>query len=229
MSGAIAIFVKTPGRSALKTRLAATLGDDFATHWYSLAAGAVAEVAHEAARAHRACAYWAVAEAEALGDPRWAGLAIEPQGEGGLGARMQRVHAALCERHGAAILLGADTPQVDAGLLCRALDWLAAPAPRLAFGPARDGGFWLFGGNRPLRAHDWDSVAYSAPATGAQFRALFEGSGDWLDLPVLGDVDTAADAADCLRALDALPARLPLQDTLRAWMAARLPRHRVPA
>jgi glycosyltransferase A (GT-A) superfamily protein (DUF2064 family) len=223
MGGAIAIFVKTPGRSALKTRLAATLGAEFATHWYSLAAGAVAAVTREATRARRAHAYWAVAESEALDDPRWGGLAVIAQGRGGLGARMQRVHAELCERHGAAILLGADSPQVDTGLLIRALDWLTAPEARLAFGPARDGGFWLFGGNRPLRTHDWESVAYSAPGTGAQFRALVEGSGDWLTLPALGDVDTGADVLDCLSALEALPSRLPVQETLRAWMAKRLP------
>src|SRR5690606_525788 len=58
MSGALAIFVKTPGWSALKTRLAAGTGDAYAERWYRLAADAVASVAIRARAQHGLTAYW---------------------------------------------------------------------------------------------------------------------------------------------------------------------------
>jgi glycosyltransferase A (GT-A) superfamily protein (DUF2064 family) len=223
MSGGIAIFVKTPGHSPLKTRLAATLGSAFAEQWHAHAAGAVAAVAREACRESGATPYWAVAEAAALADPRWAGLPILGQGDGGLGTRMHHVHVGLVERHRSGILLGADTPHLDGALLLQALRWLASPAPRLAIGPAEDGGFWLLGANRPLPRALWDAVPYSAPDTAQRFRAAFEGWGEWLELPRLGDVDTADDLLACHRALAALARPLPAQAALRAWMEAHAP------
>lgn len=223
MSGGVAIFVKTPGHSALKTRLAATLGREFAEQWHAHAAGAVAAVAREACRDAGGTPYWAVAEASALADPRWAGLPILGQGGGGLGARMHHVHASLVERHGAGILLGADTPHLDRAQLARTLRWLASPAPRLAIGRAEDGGFWLFGANRPLPRALWDAVPYSAPDTARRFRAAFEGWGEWLELPALADVDTADDLAACHRGLAELAAPVPAQVSLRDWMAAHVP------
>lgn len=223
MKGAFAIFVKTPGHSPLKTRLAALLGREFAEQWHTHAAGTVAAIAREACRSTQASAYWAVAEPDALADPRWAGLPVLGQGGGGLGARMHHVHVSLVERHGAGILLGADTPHIEGEHLLRALSWLASPAPRLVLGRAEDGGFWLFGGNRPLPRALWDAVPYSAPDTAEHFRAAFEGWGEWLEVPRLADVDTAPDLASCQRALAALAAPLPAQLALLRWMQAHAP------
>lgn len=223
MKPAVAIFVKTPGHSPIKTRLAASHGRAFAEQWHARAAGAVAAVAREACHATGAHVYWAVAERAALADPRWAGLPVIEQGEGGLGARMHHVHRTLHERHRGGLLIGADSPQVVPGLLRRALEWLDAPASRLAIGPALDGGFWLFGGNRPLPLARWESVTYSAADTGARFRAALDGMGGWLELPVLADVDTAEDLSACLDALRTLDAPLPEQCALRAWMEQHAP------
>jgi glycosyltransferase A (GT-A) superfamily protein (DUF2064 family) len=223
MSAGIAIFVKTPGHSPLKTRLAAVAGTAFAEQWHARAAGAVAAVAREACRGGAAQAYWAVAEPEALADPRWAGLPVIGQGDGGLGVRMHHVHQALHERHPGGILLGADCPQVAPDLLRQALAWLDSPQPRLAIGPAQDGGFWLFGANRRLPLACWESVTYSAADTGARFRAVLDGLGEWLELPVLRDVDTADDLPACVAALRTLATPLPAQIALRDWMEAQAP------
>jgi hypothetical protein len=218
---AVAIFVKTPGHSPLKTRLAASVGRTFAEQWHTRAAGAVAAVAREAGRHSGASAYWAVAETAALTDPRWGGLPVLAQGEGGLGARMHAVHAALVERHGAGVLLGADTPQIEAGELRRALAWLDAPVPRCVIGRAADGGFWLFGGNRPRPRALWETVTYSAPDTAERFRSVFGDWGEWLELPTVADVDTAADLGACRAALAALRDPLPAQLALRDWIDAQ--------
>jgi rSAM/selenodomain-associated transferase 1 len=228
MSGGIAIFVKTPGRTPLKTRLAADIGRELAEQWHARAAGAVAAVAREACRGGGAEAYWAVAEPDALNDPRWSGLPALAQCEGSLGARMHHVQLALLAKHRAAVLVGADTPQIDADLLRRALRWLDAQPSRLVLGPADDGGFWLVGTNRPVPLALWESVAYSQPQTAADFVDTFSGWGDWLQLPCIGDVDTVADLAACRLGLAALVAPLPAQRSLLQWMDEQLPKD-VPA
>jgi uncharacterized protein len=216
MRAGVAIFVRTPQRSPVKTRLAARCGPIYAEGWYRRAAAAVAAVAVQAGLD----AYWAVAEAEALADDVWRALPTLAQGDGGLGERMARVHAALVARHGAGILLGADTPQITAALLSDAAGWLRAASKRLALGPAHDGGFWLFGANvaPPLAA--WTSVAYSIADTGRDFRAALAPYGDWHTLPTLTDVDHATALPAVLTALAALDAPLPEQRALRDWMRA---------
>lgn len=218
MSGALAIFVKTPGFSALKTRLAATLGAALAEAWYRRAAAAVAEVAVAAGRAFGATVYWAVAEAEALAADAWPTLPNLGQGEGNLGERMGRVHAELVRRHASGLLLGADTPQLDADHLQAALRWCATTEPRQAIGPTHDGGFWLYAANRAVPSAAWEAVAYSRSDTARSLRARFADGGEWLELPVLTDVDRGDDVLRMRRELAALPRPLPAQQTLGVWM-----------
>lgn len=229
MSGALAIFVKTPGRSALKTRLAAVLGREYAETWYGLAAAAVASVAVRACVQHGIEAYWAVAETNAEKD--WSGLPTIAQGDGGLGERMARVHAQLVARHGFALLVGADAPQLSAEALAQAAQWLGGrmeirthwslPA-RLVFGPATDGGFWLFGANRVIADEAWTGVQYSGPDTRSQLQLAMRAVGTWRTLPELTDVDCAEDVDVVRRALHALPDPTREQRALAHWMDANI-------
>lgn len=222
MTTALAIFVKTPGHSPLKTRLAATIGAPAATAFHRLAARAVAESAR-AARAGDPTlhAYWAVAESAALGDPLWQGLPPLWQGEGGLGARMHHVYAALLARHERVLLVGADTPQLTPALLLRARDALTDPATPFVMGEASDGGFWLFGGRVPIGRELWCGVRYSCAETALQFRAALQPLGRLAALPRLTDVDRGADLDALDDALVALPVLLPAQRELQQWLAAR--------
>ena len=219
VGGAIAIFVKTPGYSAVKTRLAATVGAAVAAEWHVRAARTVAAVARAAAAATGAVVYWAVAEPDAIATGAWDALPSLAQGDGGLGARMGRVHAELVRRHGAGILLGADAPQLAAGALCDALAWCAAAEPQQVLGPAHDGGFWLYGANRPTPVARWEEVAYSRPDTADRFRAAFGESGAWRVLSTLTDLDRHDDVPAMDRELGLMPAPLPEQRALRAWLA----------
>lgn len=124
--------------------------------------------------------------------PAWLppGLAVVPQVPGGLDARLAGAFAAAGD--GPALLVGMDTPQVSAELLGAAVTALGEHAA--VFGAAADGGWWALGLRRPdpdlLRG-----VPTSRPDTGARQRArLLEAGLGVADLPVLTDVDTAADA-----------------------------------
>lgn len=219
MTVGVAVFVKTPGHSALKTRLAAGLGTTLAAAFHLRGAAAVAEVIETAAQRRALRGYWAVAEEDAIAANAWVGFPPLAQGEGGLGARMARVHEALIERHGAALLVGADAPQIDPDALVRAAEWLESDAPRLALGPARDGGFWLFGSNKTIEQTRWDSVEYGREDTAARFREALEGSGEWLRLGRLSDLDRAEDVPIVAAELAALANPLPRQRALAGWLA----------
>jgi glycosyltransferase A (GT-A) superfamily protein (DUF2064 family) len=119
------------------------------------------------------------------------GFDIVPQCGGPLDERLAAAFAAVS---GPALLIGMDTPQVTPGLLT--VDWQDADA---VFGPAADGGFWALG----LRVPDpalLRGVPMSTANTGAVQRARLLAAGLRVaDLPILRDVDTAADAVAVAR------------------------------
>lgn len=119
------------------------------------------------------------------------GFDVVPQCGGPLDERLAHAFAAA---GGPALLIGMDTPQVTSGLLT--VDWHAADA---VFGPAADGGFWALG----LRAPDpalLRGVPMSTASTGAVQRARLIAAGlHVVDLPLLRDVDNAADAVSVAR------------------------------
>ncbi|ARX81913.1 MULTISPECIES: TIGR04282 family arsenosugar biosynthesis glycosyltransferase [Streptomyces] len=120
------------------------------------------------------------------------GFEVVPQGAGGLDERLAGAFG-VCA--GPALLVGMDTPQVSPALLAPVLAGDAWRAAEAWFGPAADGGFWALGLAVPdpglLRG-----VPMSTPTTGAVQRARLTAAGLRVrDLPVLRDVDTAADAA----------------------------------
>jgi uncharacterized protein len=219
MNGGIAILVKTPGLSPVKTRLATGLGTAAAERWHRLAAAAVAEIAGGVAGL---TAYWALAEPADRAAGAWRGLPVLEQGEGELGERMGRVHAALLGRHDFALLLGADSPQLEAQHLADAAAWLDAAEPRLVMGPAGDGGFWLLGGNRNPAPADWMSSPCGRHDTARGFRIAMARHGEWRLLPVLTDVDEATDLSAMLDEMALLKHPSPAQARLAAWSRAAL-------
>jgi glycosyltransferase A (GT-A) superfamily protein (DUF2064 family) len=114
------------------------------------------------------------------------GFDVVPQCAGGLDERLADAFA-RCD--GPALLIGMDTPQVTPELLTVHLAGHDA-----CLGPAEDGGFWALGLADPdprlLRG-----VPMSTPVTGAVQRERLVAAGLRVrELPLLRDVDTAADA-----------------------------------
>ncbi|WP_019547806.1 TIGR04282 family arsenosugar biosynthesis glycosyltransferase [Streptomyces sulphureus] len=116
---------------------------------------------------------------------------VVPQSEGRLD---ERIAAAFASCTGPTLLIGMDTPQLTAPLLAPALSDDAWRQHDAWFGPALDGGFWALGLARPDPALLL-GVPMSTPHTGAeQLRRLAESELRTGRLPLLRDVDTAADA-----------------------------------
>lgn len=227
MSGGLAIFVKTPGQSPVKTRLAQHLGRAKAEAFHLAAAEAVASVAIRAGQEAGFNAHWAVAEREAMSSHAWNDLPCLFQGPGTLGERMDSVYRQLRQQSGFAILVGADAPQLREDMLARAARWLEAAEPRLVIGRARDGGFWLFGGNVLLPSEAWLLPTYSTSTTADEFIHAMSAYGQWLELELLCDVDRVEDLAVACRELQALPSPTLEQKRLRDWLQDAVPRTEV--
>lgn len=218
MSGGLAIFVKTPGQSPVKTRLARHLGRLQAEAFHLAAAEAVASVAVRAGVAAGFTVHWAVAERAAMSGNAWKDLACLFQGPGTLGERMDTVYRQLRRHEGFALLVGADAPQLSEESLTRAARWLDTTQPRLVIGRASDGGFWLFGGNVALPPEAWLQPGYSKATTADEFARAMSPYGQWLELGLLCDVDEAEDIATACVELQALPSPTVEQQRLLAWM-----------
>lgn len=215
-SAGLAIFVKTPGHSPLKTRLARSIGQDAAEAFHRHAVAAVADVVVQAQAAMPGLvAYWAVAEVDAMDAPLWRDLPRIAQGEGDLGARMRHVCDILRERHGRALLIGADAPQLQATDLIDACTTLETHDHALA--PSEDGGFWLFATRAAVPQSAWLRTPWSQADTALRFLDAL-GDASVAMLRRLRDVDTVDDLAPLAEALQALFAPTPEQAALAHWL-----------
>lgn len=225
-TAAVAVWVKTPGRSPVKTRLAAAVGRARAEAFYARAVRAVEAVVRAAADALGKGAlvpYWAVAEPEPEAAAGWRGFATVAQGGGGLGERQARVYDALRARHARVLFIGTDSPQMPPEILVDAARRLAPGTDGTDFvvGPAEDGGYYLFGGRLPLPRAVWTEVPYSTPGTLAALRPRLAAHGRVAMLPMLFDVDTVHEFARLGGALAARgTALLPAQRALLEWLAS---------
>jgi rSAM/selenodomain-associated transferase 1 len=219
-NGAIAVFVKTPGLSPVKTRLAKTLGTANAEAFHLAAAKAISAVIQDTAL-H---GYYAVAESTALNYGNWQNMPRLWQGEGGLGERMAHVYHSLLQQYAFVILVGADSPQMTAKHLLMASNWLADKAQaRFAFGPSFDGGFWLLGGNCHIPLPCWtDDITYSMADTGTQFLRNIQPLGEVQTMATLHDVDEPSDLGWLHAALQALTTPIPEQVELGQFLESLL-------
>ncbi|QEV02912.1 DUF2064 domain-containing protein [Streptomyces viridifaciens] len=151
------------------------------------------------------------------------GWEVVPQCTGGLDERLAAAfaRAARVAPRAPALLVGMDTPQLDAAALAEPLSAARRPGVDAWYGPAADGGFWALGLARPtgrLARRLLLGVPMSTPDTGRALLARLAAAGltvHHLDLAT--DVDTIAAArrvaaeapqttfAACLRSIDAAP------------------------
>ncbi len=215
MSVAIAIMLKTPGLSSVKTRLAKKIGKHKAEQFHLASATAVTGVVKQLRQQNNVFAYYAVAEQDALNSPYWQDLPCLWQGEGGLGQRMATVYQTLLEKHEAVILLGADIPQMSVMDLENAVNSVSrSGSSDYAMAPSVDGGFWLFAGNRTVPDAVWNDVSYSRADTAEKFYKKIIGLGSIEILNRLRDVDEYEDLLALQQCLNTLSDSVTAQQDL---------------
>jgi len=194
-SCALAIFVKTPGYSPIKTRLARDIGDHLATEFYLKSVKAVEEsVALAASELPDLEPIWAVAETSALSDPLWENFERVAQGTGNLGERLSSIYSALKLKFNSVILIGADSPQIQPSVFVDAAKLLLfSSKPQIVIGPAKDGGFFLFGSNAEYEKKFWTSIPYSSSETLSELLKKLPPENSLTTLPLRSDLDTKSD------------------------------------
>ncbi len=137
--GYICVFVKPPRAGQVKTRLIPALGAERAAH---LAEAFFHDTWNTVSRLEWA---WTVAASTGPLPPRLRSLTgpLWRQGQGDLGARLERVLRRGLRHAPFAIALGADAPGIPAALLEAARRELQRHDAVL--GPCQDGGFYLLG------------------------------------------------------------------------------------
>ncbi len=195
---AIAVFVKTPGLSPVKTRLAAGIGEDRALEFYNLALDCVTELVGSV----DAIPYWAVAESNSS-FPAFRGFEMLWTGEGGLGERQHHIYSTLLKDYDQVMLLGTDAPQLTPALLEEAFDKLEEHD--FVFGPSHDGGYNFFAGKKEIPLDIWSSVEYSKTDTLENLCSNL--SGFYMIQPSLGDVDTLPDLSVMLDEMPETPTK----------------------
>ncbi|MFN7212510.1 MAG: DUF2064 domain-containing protein, partial [Lysobacteraceae bacterium] len=136
------------------------------------------------------------------------------------------VYATLRARHGAALLIGTDLPQLSLPALSDAVDALVHAKADLVLGPSEDGGFWLVGGRVELPLAAWTAPRYSTPGARSDLLAALPQDLRVHTLDTAHDLDEPGDLAVVAAALAALPRRTEAQarvsrrlDALLATMA----------
>jgi uncharacterized protein len=182
------VMAKAPVAGRVKTRLCPPCTPDQAARIATAALADTLDAAGAAPVARRTivmCGQYAAS-------PGWHRVA---QRGTDLADRLVHGYADTADPVYASLLIGMDTPQVTPDLLAEAVDILGDARVDAILGPAADGGWWALGLRDPDHARVLRQVPTSTPRTGADtIRALRSIGLRLALLPVLRDVDTAADA-----------------------------------
>ncbi len=204
----LTLFAKhwTPGK--VKTRLAATVGDESAAGIYREFVATLLE--RLSTLGDRRAVYFSPEkhreEFANLAGESWQ---LRLQSDGGLGDRMARMfEAELAAPDARCVLLGTDSPNVPIPVVESAFD--ALHSVKLVLGPTGDGGYYLVGARDEVPPL-FEEMPFSTPqlwqATIDRLRRLGWREGeDYALLPAWYDVDTVEDLHHLQRDLHALTA-----------------------
>lgn len=190
---AIATFVKTPGISPVKTRLAATIGQANAEEFYNRSLLAIESTLLKLRELDSSFVpYWSIAEESALTNERWCNLPVIAQGNGDLGSRLAYVFSELFRTHEKVIFIGGDSPQLQPDIFLDAAASFTA-GKDFCLGGTSDGGYYIFAARKDVPDHVWKEVPYSVPTTYEEFRMRLQKLGSLRVLAESFDVDTGED------------------------------------
>lgn len=205
--GKILVFCKAPEPGKVKTRLQEVLPPQQCAELHTRLARHTLQIAVESKVA--AVELWC---AEDIEHPFFQdcaqryGIALRRQQGTDLGARMARALRNALESSAFAIIIGTDCPALGSDYLGRAAAFLTRAerennTPRVVIGPATDGGYVLFGGDRPLDSA-FENIEWGGGEVLRQTRVRLQDlRASWKELEPLPDIDRPED-------LKHLPAKL---------------------
>lgn len=195
----ILLFVKSPVKGQVKTRLAAELGEDFALGLYKCFVEDELGFIKDVDVPLRLLFHPPHAESDFL---EWLGERdlLRPQTGDDLGERMKNAFEnAFAEGFSKVVVIGSDLPDLPGDFLREALK--ALESHDAVVGPSSDGGYYLIGfSHMSFLPEAFAGVAWSTSAACTQTLALLEKHRRSIHLlPEWHDVDTAEDLDLLLR------------------------------
>lgn len=185
MATACLVFAKPPRPGSVKTRLAARIGDERAAELAQAMLKDTWGLVSAIDELHPV-----LATPEPNADHGLPGVEVWNQGDGDLGARVERMLLRGVGAHGRAFAIGADAPNIPPAVYRQAL---ATPREDAVLGRSTDGGFYLLGLSRcePGLLAD---LPWSKPDTAAATAGRLRTRGYAVhDLPLGFDIDELAD------------------------------------
>lgn len=181
------IFIKNPERGKVKTRLAATVGEDKALAIYK------SLMAHtrEAALGVTAKRLLFYSENIAPADD-WSTTSFikRLQSNGDLGERMKEAFKVGFQQGSKVMIIGSDCPQLTTALIQQA--YSALDQHDFVLGPALDGGYYLLGMSS-FTPSLFESMPWSTDQVAAITRDRIAAIGSLYELPSLSDIDYEED------------------------------------
>lgn len=193
---AIAVMAKAPVAGEVKTRLVPPFSPEEAAELYRCLLLDKLQQVGQLSQVDRYLAYTPLEARETMSLLVPHGFTLIPQAGSDLGDRLHRLSAILLERgHPAVMLIDSDTPTLPTSYLLDAVAQLLDESTDLVLGPAEDGGYYLIGLKRSLRAL-FEGITWSGPTVLTE--TLRRASAQRLrvsTLPSWFDIDTPADLA----------------------------------
>jgi rSAM/selenodomain-associated transferase 1 len=192
----ILLFIKTPARGQVKTRLAVALGKDAVLELYQRFVQDILDTVEQTGIPVMIC-YYPPDSGNAVAGWLGPGQQYLPQEGRDVGERMENAFRQVFIRgFSRVVLIGSDIPDLPAQLLNEAMAALLTHDS--VIGPARDGGYYLIG----FRSDTFFAGVFSGIAwsTGTVFRSTMQAFGkagqQVHELPFQQDVDTVEDLKD---------------------------------
>lgn len=153
---ALIIFTKNPEAGKVKTRLAATIGNEAALAIYhQLLLHTVSTTKY--LPVEKFVFYFNHIENEDVWNSKY--YRKEVQQGNDLGERMKNAFASIFQKdYGKIVIIGTDCPDVNAGIIMNAFDYLKSYD--IVVGPAEDGGYYLIG-MKELRPNLFENIKWS--------------------------------------------------------------------
>ena len=192
-SRAVVVFCKYPTPGTVKTRLAATIGDDEAARIYRQMVQSALKTVRETRCGASTLVFFAPAEARD-DMANWLGShhTYQPQVDGDLGDRMlQAFRYASANGIRQTVIIGTDCPGLTSNILQETFNKL--DNHDIVLGPTPDGGYYLIGANQP-HPELFRDIAWSTEKVFPQTMKRIQSSGlSCVQLEKLRDVDTIDD------------------------------------
>lgn len=193
MKRGLIVFAREPVPGAVKTRLAASIGDRAAAELYETMLQDVLKTARQLNDVE-IVVFWDCEEAALPLLAERYRCCARLQSPGDLGQRMQTAFEEMCANGSdVCCIIGSDAPDLPFSYILDAYRLLAAEQPDVVFGPSRDGGYYLLGLRR-VWPQLFTNIPWSCADVLARSLAAARDAGLTAALlPEWQDIDTVSD------------------------------------